>query len=95
VHGDREHRLPNTLSAAFAGVDANELLTRLGDRVAASAGAACHSHRVSVSHVLAAMDVDTATALSTVRLSVGRFTTEDEIDRATATILQEIDRQRA
>jgi cysteine desulfurase len=94
VHGHPEQRLPNTLSVAFPGVDANQLLTRLGDRVAASAGAACHSHRVSVSHVLAAMAVDTATALSTVRLSVGRFTTDEEIDRAAATILQEVHRQR-
>jgi len=93
VHGHPEQRLPNTLSVALPGVDANELLTRLGDRVAASAGAACHSERVAVSHVLAAMGVDTATALSTVRLSVGRFTTTEEIDRASATILEEIARQ--
>jgi cysteine desulfurase len=94
VHGHPELRLPNTLSVAFPGVNASELLTNLGDRVAASAGAACHSHRVSVSHVLAAMGVDTATALSTIRLSVGRFTTADEVDRAVETILEEVNRQR-
>jgi len=86
VHGPRD-RLPNTLSVAFPGVDANQLLGRLGDRVAASAGAACHSNRVAVSHVLAAMGVDTSIALATIRLSVGRFTTEDEVDRAADEIL--------
>ena len=89
VHGHREHRLPNTLSVAFPGIEAHRLLERLGDRVAASPGAACHADKVQVSHVLTAMGVDTATALSTIRLSVGRFTTEDEVDRAAELILAE------
>ena len=88
VHGS-SHRLPNTLSVAFPGVDANRLLGRLSDRVAASAGAACHSNRVAVSHVLAAMGLDSQTALSTIRLSVGRFTSEEEVDRAADVILGE------
>jgi len=86
-HGQVPHRLPNTLSVAIPGVDANLLLSRLGDEVAASAGAACHAEDVEVSHVLAAMGVDTATALSTVRLSVGRFTTNDEVERAATRIV--------
>jgi len=89
-HGDPQHRLPNTLSVAFPGVDATELLTRLSDRVAASAGAACHSGEVNVSHVLDAMGIDPEIALSTVRLSVGRFTTEEEVDEAAALILEAI-----
>jgi cysteine desulfurase len=89
VHGHPEHRLPNTLSVALPGVHAHHLLERLGDRVAASPGSACHADKVQVSHVLAAMGVDTATALSTIRLSVGRFTTDDEVDRAAAFILAE------
>jgi cysteine desulfurase len=89
VHGHLEHRLPNTLSVAFPGVHAHRLLERLGDRVAASPGSACHADKVQVSHVLAAMGVDAATALSTIRLSVGRFTTEAEVDRAATLILAE------
>ncbi len=81
-HGHPEQRLPNTLSVAFPGVDAGLLLSRLADEVAASAGAACHAEEVEVSHVLAAMGVDVATALGTVRLSVGRFTSEDEVTLA-------------
>jgi cysteine desulfurase len=86
-HGDPANRLPNTLSVAFPGVDASQLLFDLGNEVAASAGAACHSEGVSVSHVLEAMGVDEAAARSTVRFSVGRFTTEEEIDRAAEIIL--------
>jgi cysteine desulfurase len=87
VHGDPRHRLPNTLSVAFPGTDANRLLTRLAEEVAASAGAACHAGEINVSHVLDAMGVDAEIALSTVRLSVGRFTTEEEVDEAAAVIL--------
>jgi cysteine desulfurase len=89
-HGDPRHRLPNTLSVAFPGVDATKLLTRLADQVAASAGAACHAGEVSVSRVLHAMGVDPEIALSTVRLSVGRFTTEEEVDRAADAIVEAV-----
>jgi cysteine desulfurase len=89
-HGHREHRLPNTLSVAFPGCVADELLESLADELAASAGAACHAGAATVSHVLQAMDVDPEIAAATVRLSVGRFTTEDEIDRAGELILKRL-----
>jgi cysteine desulfurase len=72
---------------AFPGVDAGRLLESLGDEVAASAGAACHAGTATVSHVLQAMAVAPEIAAATVRLSVGRFTTTDEVDRAAALIL--------
>ncbi|MCP4896409.1 MAG: aminotransferase class V-fold PLP-dependent enzyme, partial [bacterium] len=86
-HGSREHCLPNTLSVSIPGVDADLLLTRLSEEIAASAGAACHAEEVEVSHVLQAMGVPTETALSAVRLSVGRFTTDQEIECAAERIL--------
>ncbi|RKY17237.1 MAG: selenide, water dikinase SelD [Planctomycetota bacterium] len=88
VHGDFDNGLPNTLSAAFPGVDAGLLLARLADEVGASAGAACHTGEAEPSHVLAAMGVDTATALCTVRLSLGRFSTEDEVRRGAEKIIE-------
>jgi cysteine desulfurase len=87
IHGHPEFRLPNTLSVALPDVNASELATRLGDEVAISLGAACHGDAVHVSHVLEAMGVDAATSMSTIRLSVGRFTTEAEVDRAATLIL--------
>jgi cysteine desulfurase len=86
-HGHPERRLPNTASLAFPGVDANLLLTRLADEVGASAGAACHTGDVTPSHVLAAMGVSTAASMSTVRLSVGRFTTEREVEEGASRVL--------
>jgi cysteine desulfurase len=88
VHAESTDRLPNTASLALAGVDANKLLAHLSELVAASAGAACHSDGVQSSHVLAAMGVSPSVAATTLRLSVGRFTTEDEVDRASAQILE-------
>lgn len=90
VHGHPDHRLPNTLSAAIPGTDAAVLLAGLADRLAASTGAACHAGAATVSHVLQAMEVDRELAAATMRLSVGRFTTEDEIDRAAEMILAEV-----
>ena len=85
VNGHPDERLPNTLSISFRGLEADRVLSSL-PTVAASAGAACHSDRVEVSHVLAAMNVPEEYAMGTLRLTVGRFTTEDEIDRAIAEI---------
>ena len=85
VNGHPDQRLPNTLSISFRGVEADRVLSSL-PTVAASAGAACHSDVVEVSHVLAAMNVPEEYAMGTLRLTVGRFTTEDEIDRAMAEI---------
>ena len=86
-HGDREDRLPNTLSVAFPGVDAGLLLTRLEDVVGASAGAACHADAVEPSHVLAAMGVGITDSMGTVRLSLGRFTTAGEVEEGARRLL--------
>jgi cysteine desulfurase len=87
-HGHPEHRLPNTLSVAFPGQDAFGLLDSLGDELAASAGSACHSGATMISYVLQAMGVEPEIARATVRLSVGRFTTEEEVERAVELILE-------
>jgi len=87
LNGHPQRRLPNTLSVAFPGVDAQALLSGL-DQVAASAGAACHTDVAEPSYVLVAMKVPTDQALGTVRFSVGRGNTEEEIERAIGHITQ-------
>ena len=79
--------LPNTLSVSFHKLEANALLARL-EEVAASAGAACHSDSITISPVLEAMGVPLDWAMGTLRFSVGRMTTAEEIDRAIAAICQ-------
>ena len=91
VNGHPTQRLPNTCSIGFRGREADSILAGL-PTVAASAGAACHSDRVELSHVLEAMRVPTEYAMGTLRLTVGRYTTEDEIDRAIAEIIEVVAR---
>ncbi len=79
-HGHPVHRLPNTLSVAFPGVEAAKVLSRLENDVAASAGAACHEGGAVLSHVLWAMGIEAETARSTLRLSVGRFTSDEDLE---------------
>ena len=85
INGHPDKRLPNTTSVSFRGLEADRLLANLLT-VAASAGAACHSDQVEVSHVLAAMNVPLEYAMGTLRFSVGRYTTLEEIDRAVAEV---------
>jgi len=90
LNGHPERRLPNTLSLSFRSIEANTLLSEIGDRVAASAGAACHAEEVAVSAVLQAMQVPVEWAMGTVRFSVGRPTTAEEIDRAAAVVSEAV-----
>ncbi len=87
LNGHPEQRLPNTLHVSFPGVSGRALLEAVAETVAASVGSACHSHGDAVSGVLAAMGCDAARARGAVRLSVGRDTTGEEIDRAAAALI--------
>ena len=79
LNGHLEHRLPNTLNVSFPGISGRDLLYAVKDDVAASVGSACHSDAGTVSGVLAAMGIDFARAFGAVRLSIGIFTTEQEV----------------
>lgn len=81
INGHPVHRLPNTSSISFPDLKANLILAELTS-VAASAGAACHADRVDVSHVLKAIGLNKEFAMGTIRFSVGRMTTEEEIHQA-------------
>jgi len=89
INGHPEDRLPNTLSISFPGVQANTLIDRL-DRVAASAGAACHAESVDLSAVLEAMQIPVDIAMGTIRLSTGRETTDQDIQDAVKEITRRV-----
>lgn len=82
-NGDSTRRLPNTTSIRFVGADAEAVVTQM-DPVAVSTGSACSSGSIEPSAVLLAMGLPREAASETVRFSLGRFTTEDEIDTAVA-----------
>lgn len=89
INGDLKNCLPNTLSIGFHNTEANTLISGL-DHVAASAGAACHTDNIDISYVLTAMKVPVEFAMGTIRFSTGRFTTEEEINRAADEIIQTV-----
>lgn len=82
VNGDLSNALPNTLSAAFEGVDAHALTSLVGNKLCISTGSACHADSIELSPVLKAMKIDHMKGAGTIRLSTGRSTTHEEIDIA-------------
>ncbi len=89
LNGHPERRLPNTLNVTFVGQVGAELLKKVPE-IAASTGSACHEGQISLSPVLEAMGIAPEVGQGAVRLSVGRFTTEDEIDRAAAILIRAV-----
>ncbi len=87
LNGHPERRLPNTLNANFVGHVGAELLEKVPE-IAASTGSACHEGKVSQSPVLCAMGVPPEIGRGALRLTVGRFTTEDEVDRAAEVLIR-------
>ena len=81
VNGHPDQRLPNTLNICVPGVVGDEVLARASG-VAASTGSACHAGQTEPSPVLLAMGVEPTLAMGALRLSLGRWTTAEEIDRA-------------
>ena len=81
VNGDVENRLPNTTNIAFKNVEGEAILLML-DRlgICASSGSACTSGSLEPSHVLRAMGVPFNYAHGSVRLSLSRYTTEDDVN---------------
>jgi len=86
VNGELSDTLPNTLSVAFEKTEAHALASLIGKEVFISTGSACHSDSVEISPVLKAMNIGLMTAASTVRISTGKFTTDDEVDHAVEAI---------
>lgn len=80
LNGHPDRRLPNTLSVGFRGRTGNEILASIPD-VAASTGSACHAGSTHISPVLEAMGAPCDIGLGTVRFSLGRSTTREEIER--------------
>jgi cysteine desulfurase len=81
LNGHPELRLPNTLNVNFVGPIGAELLAKVPE-IAASTGSACHEGNICLSPVLQAMGVPPELGRGAVRLSVGRFTTEEQVDQA-------------
>ena len=94
LNGDIEHRLPGSLNFSFPGLTAPELLEACPG-VAMSTGSACSSASVEPSYVLRALGLSDALANASIRLGLGRFTTEAEVDFAIDAVAAAVGRLRA
>ncbi|CAN5802740.1 cysteine desulfurase family protein [soil metagenome] len=95
VNGDLSNRLPNNLNIGFGGVDGESILLDLDlNGIAASSGSACASATNEPSHVLRAIGLDESQADGTLRLTVGRSNTIDQIDRVVEVIASSVERVR-
>ena len=80
--GNLQHRVPGSLNFGFPGVTADEVINMVADRIAISTGSACASGTAEPSKVLLALGLGSELAATGVRVSLGRFTCEEEIDTA-------------
>ncbi|MCY4435908.1 MAG: IscS subfamily cysteine desulfurase [Chloroflexi bacterium] len=95
VNGKRRHCVPGIINVTIASVESESLIMMLKGNIAISTGSACTSASVKPSHVLMALGVDEEAAHSSLRLSLGRFTTVEEIDYAAEQITGAVDELRS
>ena len=93
INGDLEQRFPGNLNISFAYIEGESMLMALKD-LAVSSGSACTSASLEPSYVLRALGVDVEMAHTSIRIGIGRFTTDDEMDYAVKTIHEHVDRLR-
>ncbi|MAV75361.1 MAG: IscS subfamily cysteine desulfurase [Cellvibrionales bacterium] len=94
LNGDPEHRLPGALNVSFNFVEGESLIMALKD-LAISSGSACTSASLEPSYVLRALGRSDELAHSSLRFSVGRFTTEEEVDHAIVQVRAAVEKLRA
>ena len=80
--GNMEKRLPGSLNVGFPGRSAHEVIVRVANRIAVSTGSACSSDSSEPSAVLLALGLDPEAAASGVRMSLGRFSTNEDVEAA-------------
>ncbi len=96
VVGKREQRTPNTILASFRGIEGEAMIWDLNaNGVAASTGSACASESLEPNPTFVAMNISDELSHTSIRFSLSRFTTSEEIDRAAAVVRQSAQRLRA
>jgi len=94
VNGDLEHRIPGNLNISFAYVEGESLMMGIKS-LSVSSGSACTSASLEPSYVLRALGVDEELAHTSLRIGLGRFTTEQEVDTAVEELVSHVNKLRA
>ncbi|MEO5650156.1 MAG: IscS subfamily cysteine desulfurase [Ginsengibacter sp.] len=95
VNGNTEQRLPNVCNLSFKNVESEGLLSGFSKNIAVSSGSACTSATLEPSYVLKALGVEDNLAKAAIRFSLGRFTTEEEIDYAIKQVSETVMKMRS
>ena len=93
VNGDLEHRIPGNLNISFAYVEGESLMMGIKN-LAVSSGSACTSASLEPSYVLRALGVEEEMAHTSLRIGLGRFTTEHEVDTAVDELVRHVNKLR-
>lgn len=94
LNGDQNHVLPNIINLSFDNVSVDSLVIALRDDIAIASGSACNTGAIEASHVLRGMGIEGDRLYGAVRISFGRYTTEEEIEKAGMRICEEVNRLR-
>ncbi len=90
LHGHKKKRLVGNLNIAFPDISGSEIIERVSDQIAISTGSACSSEAAKPSHVLEALGLKAEEAEAGIRMSVGRFNTEEEIQKAAEVLIDAV-----
>jgi len=93
VNGDMEHRIGSNLNISFNYVEGESLLMAISD-IAVSSGSACTSASLEPSYVLRALGLSDELAHSSIRFSIGRYTTEEDVDKAIDLVREKVEKLR-
>jgi cysteine desulfurase len=95
VNGSREYRMPHVTNLSIRCIEAETLLMNFNQEVAMSTGSACTSASLDPSHVLLAMGLTDESAHSSVRMSLGRFNNNEEIEIVIVSMVRAVDKMRS
>ena len=87
LNGHKTDRLPCNINVCFPGIESKAIINSISKQIAISAGSACTAQTVEPSHVILALGHDEDRAHSSVRIGMGRFNTEDEVNHCTETVV--------
>ncbi len=92
INGSTKHRLYNTTNICFSGIIADSIISKVNHKLCVAAGSACTSALTQPSHVLSAMGLSEADCYSSIRFSVGKYNTEQEMDACISLIKELIEK---
>ncbi|MCB0640103.1 MAG: aminotransferase class V-fold PLP-dependent enzyme, partial [Phaeodactylibacter sp.] len=94
INGSKEHRMPHVTNISFKHVEGEGLMMTFNQNIAVSSGSACTSASLEPSYVLVALGLGDDLAHSSIRFSLGRFTTEEDVDYAISEVVKGVNHMR-